>query len=543
MISPKWRPRLRAWATGTVTRAIHPPWIGFRDRRYFEEKLRDFVVIDGNRRSALVALLRAMREVRLLFTLGKRASFAKAILDACARIDDGHLRLANAKLRSYVDVSVQMRVLRIFCERLAADPTALTAQILEHFPTSRAALLAHAEILLDRGDSSTAIEFIERALRVQAVCMTAQRLLFRAKAPDYELRDKFCQMPFTHFSTGWKGAAFACCCPAWVPFPIGNVLEAESAEAVWNSDAAIEVRRSILDGDFSYCSRTLCSLITARKLPAKSEITEPYLRRIIDERITALPDGPRQVDLNYDATCNLACPSCRTEIIAATPEENDVYGRARDRVILPLLKKTSGQVYLSGGGEAFSSRHYRSILAALNRQDYPGVYLHLISNGQLITPKKWSEFPDLAEMIHVLSVSIDAARPETYERLRRPGKWAPLMRNLEFLSELRRNGKIRNFWINFVVQKSNFREMLDFVDLGGRLGVDKVWFQRVTNYGAFDQATIANLDVASPAHPDHAELQEILRHPRMHGRGINRQMLISSLPEVVASDDRSDFLP
>src|SRR5262249_29496424 len=163
---------------------------------------------------------------------------------------------------------------------------------------------------------------------------------------------------------------------------------------------------------------------------------------------------PRAFDLNYDSTCNLACPSCRTDIVAANPEENEIYSRARDRVVLPLLKTVYGQAYVCGGGEAFSSRHIRSILSALNRDEYPGLYLHLISNGQLITPQRWNEYPDLPEMIGTISISIDAARPETYEKLRRPGKWEPLMRNLEHIAAMRRAGKIRNFWINFVVQKT-----------------------------------------------------------------------------------------
>src|SRR2546423_13300825 len=101
-------------------------------------------------------------------------------------------------------------------------------------------------------------------------------------ALDYDLSDKFCPMPFTHFSTGFRGSVFACTCPAWVPFPIGNVVEAESADAIWNSEVVQEIRRSILDGDFGYCSRTQCSFITARKLPRKDEVTTPKLRAIID---------------------------------------------------------------------------------------------------------------------------------------------------------------------------------------------------------------------------------------------------------------------
>src|SRR6185369_2082592 len=96
--------------------------------------------------------------------------------------------------------------------------------LLRHQPNSRVALLVHAGILLEDGDADGAIESIDRALRVQAVCLTAQELLFRAyrlkreqgfpdagpPAVDYDLSDKFCQMPFTHLSTGFQGKAFAC---------------------------------------------------------------------------------------------------------------------------------------------------------------------------------------------------------------------------------------------------------------------------------------------------------------------------------------------
>jgi hypothetical protein len=428
--------------------------------------------------------------------------------------------------------------------------------LLEHFPNSRAALLVHADILLERGETDSAIDTIQRALRIQAVCPSAQQLLFRAyqvkrdagskddalNVLDYDLKDKFCKVPFKQLSTGFGGSAHACSCPAWVPFPIGNILTAESADDLWNSAGAVEIRRSILDGDFSYCSRTLCSFITAQKLPRKDEITNPLFRSYIDNHTTTLRENPQELDLSYDRTCNLACPSCRTGIIGVPDDEPDVYSRARDRVILPLLKKLDGALYISGGGEAFASKHCRSILAVLNRRDYPGLYLHLITNAQLLTPQKWRDFPDLPEMVGTLSVSLDAAKAGTYEKLRRPGKWSPLMNNLELIARMRRSGEIRDFWINFVVQKDNYREMLDFVELGARLGVDQIWFQKVTNYGAYDEATFADIDVTSPRHPEHAELLEVLRSPLLRGPLINRQMLMSLLPEVVASDERLEFL-
>ena len=92
------------------------------------------------------------------------------------------------------------------------------------------------------------------------------------------------------------------------------------------------------------------------------------------------------------------------------------------------------------------------------------------------------------------------------------------------------------------MQKDNYREMRDFVELGNRLGVDQIWFQRVVNYGAYDEATFTDIDVTSLRHPEHSELLAILRSPLLRGPLINRQMLMSLLPEVVASDERLEFL-
>jgi pyruvate-formate lyase-activating enzyme len=562
--------RLLARGAAAGRRAVHPRALmrDFARRQWVSRAFRDFIPTDGNRVAMVSSLTthlgvilsrfkeRAVSEV-------KGREFAEYLLYVCAVFDDGKVRHKDLKLRSYVDVSIQVKALRIFVGYLSAgrrpgprsSPTAVTELLLKHFPESRLALLVHADILLESGEVEAALEAVQKALRIQAVCITAQQLLMRAyrakrdagstddalKIVDYDLKDKFCPMPFTYLSTGWKGSAHLCSCPGWVPFPVGNVLEAEGPDEVWNSEAAVEIRRSILDGDFSYCSRTLCYPISAQKLPRRDEIDDPVMRGYIDNHTTTLPEPPHVVELNYDATCNLACPSCRTEIITAKADEQDTYARATDRVILPLLKGAKG-LYLSGGGEALASKHYRSILSRLNRAEYPNLSIHLLTNGQLVTPQRWGLLPHLSEMVGVLSVSIDAAQAETYEKLRRPGKWEPLLANLEFVAELRRSGRLRSLCINFVVQKDNFRQMLDFTELGKRLGADCVWFQRVVNYGAYDQETFAEVDVFSPDHPEHAELLAILRNPILKGPTINGDAFMYLLPEVVASDERMEYL-
>jgi len=538
------------------------------DARWLDHAFRTVEPVDGDR-AAMVHMLAGharvlqMRAAASGDAAGRRL-LSESLLQACQILDEGRVRLAGAPLTSYVDVSLQVVVLRTFVDGLATfvdapvrrSPLELTTRLVEDFPDSRPALIVHTDLLLEHDQVDAAIATVERALRIQAVCQTAQQRLMRGlkrkrdregpstatDAVDYDLSDKFCPMPFRHLATGWKGHAFACSCPAWVPFPVGNVLDAPTADAIWNSPAAIEIRRSIHDGDFSYCSRTLCAFIAAQKLPRRDEVTDPLMRRYIAERTTTIAEAPRMVQLNYDNTCNLACPSCRTGMIVAKREERDAYARTLERVLLPLLRRVNGQAYLSGGGEVFSSPHYRALLAVLNRRDFPGLSLHLITNGLLLTEQQWDAFPELPPMIDTLSVSVDAATAATYERLRWPGRWATLLPNLEIMAAMRRAGRIKDFWINFVVQKDNYREMPAFVELGRHLGVDRVWFQRVTNYGAYAESRFVEVDVTSPAHPEHAALLEILRRPEMQGPTVKREMLMPVLPEVIASSERIEAL-
>jgi MoaA/NifB/PqqE/SkfB family radical SAM enzyme len=139
-------------------------------------------------------------------------------------------------------------------------------------------------------------------------------------------------------------------------------------------------------------------------------------------------------------------------------------------------------------------------------------------------------------------VSIDAARADTYERLRRPAKWSLLMKNLELMAGMRRAGSIRRLQVNFVVQEENYREIPEFVELGARMGVDSIWLQRLTNYGAYGEAAFAKADITSPAHPQHAALLEILRSNALSHPAVDMEMLMQLLPEVVASDLRLPLL-
>lgn len=444
---------------------------------------------------------------------------------------------ARDDLLTYVDAGRIARIARRLIVHLAlkypdvaTHPIALAEALDRVSQDNRGILLALGAMYLEAEEWDKAAATARASLAVQAQCIDAQRLLYDAllgkrgagivdaEPSDIslaDLTDRFCSRPFTHLVTGYKGESFICDCPGYLPFTTGSVLKAGSIDDIWNGDAAQEIRRSILEGDYRYCSRTLCGMITGDFLPKRDEVKDPYLRSIIDESKVTLERSPLVAQLSHDPSCNLACPSCRSEIITLKSSEQGIYNSARDRIVVPLLNSMNGVAIITGGGDPFGSKHYRSILESIDPADCPDLSLSLLTNGLLATPKQWDSIRKIHPIIRSLLVSVDAARPETYEVVRRPGKMSTLLPNLEFLAERRRAGDFSVFGMCFVVQKLNYREMPEFVALGKRLGVDSIWFQRLVNFGSFTSAEIRDNDVANPTHPDHADFQKILEHPSM----------------------------
>ena len=116
----------------------------------------------------------------------------------------------------------------------------------------------------------------------------------------------------------------------------------------------------------------------------------------------------------------------------------------------------------------------------------------------------------------MLTVSIDAATRETYEKVRRGGNFDVLRKNMEFASKLRKDGNLSYFRINFVVQSENYKEMIDFVEGGVELGVDEVFFSKVLNWGTYTSEEFKEISMMEEdGNTPKKELQRILYDPRM----------------------------
>lgn len=340
--------------------------------------------------------------------------------------------------------------------------------------------------------------------------LLAQRLIDAAeeKSADLEtetdrwLKTRMCNAPFREMESRTTGQVHFCC-SAWQPVPIGR-LDAPKPDGFWNSERAREIRRSVLDGDFTHCSRWHCPSIAGRRLPERATGTPaPALRA---------EKGPQRVILSHDRSCNISCPSCRTGLISLPHKETTKLNDIFEEHLLPIVRNAR-HIKVTGSGDPFGSRHFRHILQRLTRTKSPTRRIQLHTNGLLLNERAWTDL-NLRDNVSSVWISIDAAEPETYSVLRRGGDFDTLVKNLRFLGDLNTRGEIDTLRLDFVVQQANYLQMPAFVDLAREVGADGVYFLRLRNWGHVAAEVFRNQDVCSPDHAEHDRLLNVLSDDR-----------------------------
>ncbi len=364
----------------------------------------------------------------------------------------------------------------------------------------------------------------------------AQRLQLAARERSVSLRlevddwlqDRFCDNPFSNVEIIGSRDVYTCCA-AWMPAKLGH---AEDVADVWNGARAAEVRRSVLDGDFGYCSRLSCPRIAGRELPRRDDSN---LAEMLSSKCTGgVVAAPRRVLLSYDESCNLSCPSCRKKLLMANKEATAELDAFYDQHIARLIESAS-EIKVTGSGDPFGSRHFRKVLGKIAADGKDGPRLQLQTNGLLFDRRAWEEL-GLAGHVRSVWISVDAATAGTYAKLR-GGDFDRLIKNMEMLGELRAEGAFAELRLDFVVQNENFTELEDFVALARRVGADGVHLLRLRNWGTFTPDEFLSHDVSRRDHPNHAALLDILKRPSLSDRFVDLGNL-SPLLTTTPTDNR-----
>jgi MoaA/NifB/PqqE/SkfB family radical SAM enzyme len=212
----------------------------------------------------------------------------------------------------------------------------------------------------------------------------------------------------------------------------------------------------------------------------------------------------KHLRLAIDDSCNLRCPSCRKGLIFH--KEGSAYNigiKLADRINEWLYDyKFPLQVHIGSDGDPFASHVYRHFMEQTPERN--NIKYSILTNA-LMFKEFHTRVPYVINNMEELGVSIDGASKETYERLRLGGKWDKVNENLECISQLKKKYGFR-FILHFVVQKENYHEMEDIIELGKQYGADRVWLNRITDWQTFTDFNW--YDVVAPAHPEHKQFQE-----------------------------------
>ena len=283
---------------------------------------------------------------------------------------------------------------------------------------------------------------------------------------------KTCPRPFDTVLIDKQGSCYACECTSWLPQSIGN-LQLKSLGEIVNSDMASHLRSAIEDGTYRYCNEHQCSYIKSNN--------------VLNQRA----DGVKHLRLAIDDSCNLRCPSCRKGMIFH--KEGSAFNlgiRLADRINDWLRDHQHPiQVHIGSDGDPFASHVYRHFMEQTPERD--NIKYSILTNG-LMFKEFHQKVPYVINNLQELGVSIDGASKETYEKLRLGGKWEKILEGLECMAEQKQKHGFR-FILHFVVQKDNYHEMETIIDLGEQYGADRVWLNKIEDWGTSDDFHTQNI--------------------------------------------------
>jgi len=299
------------------------------------------------------------------------------------------------------------------------------------------------------------------------------------------------------------------CCASWLSKELPNGVPIQD---LWNSDEAIEIRKSVMDGSYRYCSKTKCPFLS-RLISLNKIISGPIIhtndlndemKMYYDEQTGIINEGPSIIQMSFDRTCNYKCPSCRVDLIV----ENSQGIKRVEKTIEEIDTHYSANVktlYITGSGDPFVSVAFRNYLRNFNPKKYPKLKsIHLHTNASMWNKEMWDSMPNIHKYIKTCEISIDAGTKDTYEnKTRLGGNWDNLISNLNFISTIK---SLQSVKCSFVVQDSNYNEMETFLNIIYSIfkNKTKVFFGRITNWGTFNDGQFKLIDVGDVTHPEHS---------------------------------------
>lgn len=342
---------------------------------------------------------------------------------------------------------------------------------------------------------------------------------------DLNLKGKYCYHPFNTVTIDSQGECYVCTCQAWLPISVGNILDFNSLQEIVQSPKAREIQASIIDGTYKYCDHHTCHIIKGNML---------------EGRVSHRPDNVNWIVFAIDDSCNLSCPSCRTDLIFHNKgSEFEFRMRLADHITKLIQNhKHFLKFTLSGDGDPFASHVYRHILQNLQLTKEHPVEIEICTNGIMVRDH-WDKMSGVHNNVIRFKISFDAGSPEVYKQTRRGGDWDKLLESAKHIVKWKqKNYSNMEVVANFVVQNLNYHDIHNYVQIAKEIGFDEIAFQKVTDWGKWNINGINYFSehaVWMENHPNHWRLVEILNDPIMKDRKIE----LTNLSHLVKNKNNS----
>jgi molybdenum cofactor biosynthesis enzyme MoaA len=279
----------------------------------------------------------------------------------------------------------------------------------------------------------------------------------------------FCQDTVSRVRVTSEGNVFFCCFQR--ALPIGNLLQ-DSFETVWSSKLAKDIRFATQNGFI-------------HKACQKSSCPHAYRHRTRTEGGYVEPDWPIYLDIDPpNSHCNIggnrpdernpACIMCERSLPGYRFEED------RAKEVLPKLKQLMPHIrylHIQGVAEAFWKELIFDYLEQLEFHKYKSdVTVTTYSNGIAFDKRKQMRWLEATENTSI-TFSLDAANPETYQKIRRLPAFDRVVENIRTYSELVRGyAGAHRFQITNNINTINVGEVSQMVELGASLGASEIAF-------------------------------------------------------------------
>jgi MoaA/NifB/PqqE/SkfB family radical SAM enzyme len=201
-----------------------------------------------------------------------------------------------------------------------------------------------------------------------------------------------------------------------------------------------------------------------------------YFEAVGDAHGAAAEAEPVCLYLETTNRCNLLCGTCpRTFDELESPADMSwaLFTRIVDQ--LPRVDR----VVLHGVGEPMMVKALPRMVRYLKAR---GSYVLFNTNGTLLTLRKGRELIEAG--LDELRVSLDAAEPQTFMRVRGKDMFERIVRNVGAFTQLQRAEGIArpavSLWLTGL--KETIDQLPDFVRLASRLGVAEVYLQRLVYF-------------------------------------------------------------